>query len=63
METLYEKAVKCWKGKLPEQLAKLDAHDDDTVFSGLCAVLNDLFSPTWVDDARIAWALMQGRCV
>lgn len=63
MGTLYRKAVQAWGAAMPPQLKNLRIRTDDIVYDALLAVLNDITSPNWTADSRIAWALMQGRAV
>ncbi len=58
---LYRKAVLAWGLALPESLKRLQNRSDGSVYEALVAVLNDVTSPSWTTDAKIAWALMQGR--
>lgn len=61
MESLYRKAVCVWGAAIPRQLKQLRDRSDESVFYALDAVIGDFMSPTWTIDAKIAWALMQGR--
>ena len=61
MFELYRKAVLKWGLALPKQLKRLKDRSDDSVFNALREVISDVTSSTWTADAKIAWALMQGR--
>ena len=63
MNDLYYKAKMAWGVAMPKQLKRLQIRDDEHVFEALKDVLNDVLSETWTTDAKIAWALMQGRDV
>ena len=58
---LYRKAVLAWGAALPHRIKSLRDRSDDATFVALNAVMDDVYSSTWVADARIAWALIQGR--
>ena len=61
MEELYYKAKMAWGTCMPKQLKRLQNRDDSHVYEALKDVLNDIMSDTWTIDAKIAWAIMQGR--
>lgn len=61
MDDLYFKSKMAWGACMPKQLKRLQNRDDAHVFEALKDVLNDIMSETWTTDARIAWAIMQGR--
>ena len=61
MNELYYKAKMSWGVCMPKQLRRLQNRDDEHVYGALKDVLNDVLSDTWTTDAKIAWALMQGR--
>lgn len=61
MNELYLKAKLAWGVAMPKQLKRLQNRDNEHVFEALKDVLNDITSTTWTTDAKIAWALMQGR--
>ena len=61
METLYKAALLRWGAALPEPLKRLKDRSDEGVVKALDAVLSDIFSDSWPDDSKIAWALLQGR--
>lgn len=61
MEDLYYKAKMAWGACMPKQLRRLQNRDNEHVFEALKDVLNDILSDTWTTDAKIAWAIMQGR--
>lgn len=58
---LYRKAVMAWGSAMPTQLKRLQDRSDEKVYEALVSVLNDILSESWTHDARIAWAIMQGR--
>ena len=60
---MYFKAKMAWGVCLPRPLKRLQNRDDDHVYEALRDVLEDIMSETWTRDARIAWAIMQGRDV
>ena len=60
---LYFKAKMAWGVCLPKQLKRLQNRDDEHVFEALKDVLGDILSDNWTTDAKIAWAIMQGRDV
>ena len=59
--SLYRQSVLAWGACLPNQLKMLTDRSDEAVMEALKSVLEDIFSETWTYDAKIAWALMQGR--
>ena len=61
MFELYRKAVFAWGQAMPTQLKHLRDRSDDSVYAALQRVLEDVTSPTWEADSKIAWSLMQGR--
>ena len=61
MDTLYYEAKMAWGQAMPKQLRRLQNRDDAHVYEALKDVLNDVLSDTWTVDAKIAWAIMQGR--
>ena len=61
MNELYNKAKMAWGICMPRSLKALRLRDDEHVTSALWDVMNDITSPTWTIDTKIAWALLQGR--
>lgn len=61
MNELYNKAKLSWGACMPRQISGLHYRDDEHVYNALIDVLNDVTSTNWTTDAKIAWALMQGR--
>ena len=61
MFELYRKALSKWGQAMPVQLKALKDRSDEAVFEALKEVIGDVESETWTIDAKIAWALMQGR--
>ena len=59
--SLYRKSVLAWGVCLPNQLKSLSDRSDEAVIEALKEVLADVLSDSWTTDARIAWALIQGR--
>ena len=59
--SLYRKSVLAWGVCLPRQLKILSDRSDEAVIEALKEVLADVLSESWTTDARIAWALIQGR--
>ena len=58
---LYHKAKMAWGLSMPKQLSKLTIRDDEHVRKALEAVMRDVISDNWTKDAKIAWAILQGR--
>ena len=63
MNDLYYHAKMAWGASMPKQLKRLQNRDDTHTLQALYDVLNDILSDTWTIDAKIAWALIQGRSV
>ena len=63
MNEMYCKAKMAWGACMPKQLKRLQNRDDEHVFEALKDVMGDILSDTWTIDAKIAWAIMQGRDV
>ena len=61
MNEMYYKAKMAWGVAMPKQLKRLQNRDDAHVYEALKDVLNDVTSDNWTVDAKIAWAIMQGR--